>query len=191
MTMLLATEIKKGTKLLFRDEPYVVLEFQHVKPGKGGAFVKTKMKNMLTGLVHSHTYRSEERIERPDLEHKDMQFLYQDEQLYQFMDNESYEQIALDSEQMEGVTQFLKEGTIYQVLYFSGRPVTVTPPTFMELKVVETSPGVRGDTAQGGATKPARVETGLTLQVPLFINEEDIIKVDTRDAQYVERINKR
>jgi elongation factor P len=188
--MILATEIKKGTKLLFRDEPYLVVDFQHVKPGKGGAFVKTKMKNMLTGLVHSHTFRSEERIETPDLAYRDMQYLYQDDGLYQFMDVGSFEQLAFDRGLLGDVVDYLKEQETYHVMYFSGKAVQVTPPLFMELRIVETSPGVRGDTAQGGATKSAKLETGLTLQVPLFVNEEDVIKVDTRDARYVERIKK-
>ena len=188
--MMLATDIKKGSKLLFRDEPYVVVDFQHVKPGKGGAFVKTKMKNMLTGLMHSHTFRSDERIGTPDLEYRDMQYLYTEDALYQFMDLESFEQIALNKEQLEDVIDFLKEQTQYQVMYFAGKAVSVTPPLFMELVVTETTPGVRGDTAQGSATKIAKVETGLTLNVPLFVNEGDILKIDTRDAHYVERIKK-
>jgi elongation factor P len=189
--MMLATDIKKGSKVLFRDEPYIVLDFQHVKPGKGGAFVKTKMKNMITGLVHSYTYRSEERIETPDLEYRDVQYLYQEDNLYQFMDTETYEQIALNKEQLTDVLDFLKEQSVYQVMYFKGNPASIEPPLFMELKVVETMPGVRGDTAQGGATKPATLDTGLVLQVPLFINEGDILKVDTRDAKYVERLSKK
>lgn len=189
--MILATDIKKGSKLLFRDEPYVVVDFQHVKPGKGGAFVKTKMKNMINGLIHSYTYRSDERIETPDLEYRTMQYLYQEDNLYQFMDSETYEQVAFNKEQLESVVDFLKEHNNYQVMYFEERPVLVEAPLFMELQVAETMPGIRGDTAQGGATKPAKLETGLTLQVPLFINEGDLLKVDTRDAQYVERLNKK
>src|SRR5258708_4550562 len=118
--MILATEIKKGTKLLFRDEPYVVVDFQHVKPGKGGAFVKTKMKNMLTGLVHTNTFRSDERVGTPDLEYRTMQYLYQDDKLYQFMDGETFEQVAFDKDQLGDVVNFLKEQASYQVMYFSG-----------------------------------------------------------------------
>jgi elongation factor P len=188
--MILATDIKKGSKLLLDDEPYVVVDFQHVKPGKGGAFVKTKMRNLLTGLVHSHTFRSEEKIKVPDLEYREMQYLYQDESLYQFMDTESFEQVAINKEQLGDNVHYLQEQNMYQVMLFDGRPVNITPPIFLELKITETTPGVRGDTAQGGATKPATVETGLTVQVPLFVNEGDIIKVDTRDGQYVERIKK-
>jgi elongation factor P len=189
--MILATDIKKGSKLLFRDEPYFVLDFQHVKPGKGGAFVKTKMKNMISGLVHSHTFRSDERIASPDLEYRDMQYLYQEDTLYQFMDTESYEQVAFNKEQLSEVLDFLKEHSVYNVMYFKGKPALVEAPLFMELKVAETMPGVRGDTAQGGATKPATLETSLVLQVPLFINEGDILKVDTRNAKYVERLSKK
>lgn len=189
--MMLATEIKKGSKLLFRNEPYIVLDFQHVKPGKGGAFVKTKMKNMISGLVHSNTFRSDERVETPDLEYRDVQYLYKEDNLYQFMDSETYEQIAFNKEQISGILDFLKEHTVYQVMYFEGKPASVEAPLFMELTIVETMPGVRGDTAQGGATKPATLDTGLVLQVPLFINEGDVIKVDTRDSKYVERLSKK
>jgi len=189
--MILATDIKKGTKLLFRDEPYQVLDFQHVKPGKGGAFIKTKMKHMLTGLVHAHTFRSEEKIPTPDLEYREMQYLYREGSMYQFMDLVNYEQVTFNKEQLGEVVDFLKEQIIYTVMLFEGKPTVVTPPLFMELVVADTMPGIRGDTAQGGATKPATLETGLVLQVPLFINEGDTIKVDTRDAQYVERVNKK
>ncbi|MGC2310876.1 MAG: elongation factor P [Candidatus Babeliaceae bacterium] len=186
--MILASEFKKGTKILFRGEPYIVLEYHHVKPGKGGAFMRTKMKNLITGLVHEETFRSEEKLSIPDLEYRQMQFLYQDAGLYHFMDQESYEQVAFNKEQLDEVLDYLKEQVVYNVLYFSGNPITVTPPIHMELRITETPPGVRGDTAQGGATKPAMLETGLVIQVPLFVNEGDIIKVDTRDAHYIERV---
>jgi elongation factor P len=182
------SDFRKGAKILFRGEPYMVLDYQHVKPGKGGAFVRTKMKNMITGLTHEETFRSGEKFPAPDLEYKEMQYLYQDDGLYNFMDQESYEQLAFNKEQISDVLDYLKEQVIYTILYFSGKPIAVTAPLFMELKVVETQPGVRGDTAQGGATKPAKLESGLVLQVPLFINEDDVIKVDTRDARYVERV---
>ncbi|HVX01226.1 MAG TPA: elongation factor P [Candidatus Babeliaceae bacterium] len=189
--MISASEFRKGTKILFKGEPYQVLEFQHVKPGKGGAFMRTKMKNMITGLVHEETFRSEEKLPTPDLEYREMQYLYEDDGLYQFMDQESFEQVALDKSQLSDVLNVLKEQTIYNILYFAGRPIAVNPPFFLELKVVHTLPGVRGDTAQGSATKPATLETGLTLQVPLFVNEGDIIKIDTRDESYIERVTKR
>jgi elongation factor P len=168
----------------------MVLDYQHVKPGKGGAFMRTKMKNMITGLMHEETFRSGEKFPAPDLEYRQVQYLYEDSGLYNFMDQESYEQNAFNKNQIEEVLDYLKEQEIYTILYFNGKPIGVTPPLFMELEVKETPPGVRGDTAQGGATKPATLETGLVLQVPLFVNEGEIIKVDTRDAKYIERVKK-
>lgn len=189
--MILVSDIKKGTKLLHKGEPYIVLDYQHVKPGKGGAFLRTKMKNMITGLVHEETFRSEEKIPSPDLERREMQYLYNEDALYHFMDQETFEQVAFNKDQLEDVINLLKEQIIYNVLYFEGRPISVTPPLFMELTIVETVPGVRGDTAQGSATKPATTDTGLSLQVPLFVTEGDVVKVDTRDLRYIERINKK
>lgn len=168
----------------------MVIDFHWVKPGKGGAFTRTKMKNMLTGLVHEETFRSGEKFEEPDLEYHDMQYLYNDGDLYHFLDQESYEQVSFNKEQLSDVENYLKEQEVYNVLNFNGKPIAVTPPLFMELKVVETTPGIRGDTAQGGATKPATLETGLVLQIPLFVNEGDLIKVDTRDGSYIERVKK-
>jgi elongation factor P len=182
------TDFRKGAKILYKGEPYMVIEYHHVKPGKGGAFVRTKMKNMITGLVHEETFRSGEKFPEPDLEYRTMQYLYADN-LYHFMDQESFEQISLNKEQINDVLPYLKDQVIYTILYFEGSPIAVTPPLFMELEVKETPPGVKGDTAQGGS-KPATLETGLVLQVPLFVNEGDVIKVDTRDGQYIERIQK-
>ena len=166
----------------------MVLDYQHVKPGKGGAFVRTKMKNMITGLMHEETFRSGEKLPTPDLAYKNMQYLYQDGQLYNFMDQESYEQVPLNKDQLEEVLNYLKEQEVYNILYFNDKPIGVTPPLFMELEVTDTPPGVRGDTAQGGASKPATLESGVVVQVPLFINVGDVIKVDTRTGKYVERV---
>lgn len=188
--MISASEFKKGSKLLYEGEPYSVLEYHHVKPGKGGAFMRTKMRNLITGLVHEETFRSEEKFQTPDLEYKDMLFLYKDDGLYQFMDQDSYEQVALNEDQISEIMPFLKEQIVYTVLYFNNRPIAVNAPLFMELAVTETPPGVRGDTAQGGGTKPATLETGLVVQVPLFVNEGDVLKIDTRDQSYIERIKK-
>lgn len=188
--MISASDFRKGSKFLYNKEPYVVVDFQWVKPGKGGAYIRTKMRNMITGLVHEETFRSGEKFDSPDLAYKDMQYLYNDGDHFHFLDQNSYEEIILSKEQLADVDGLLKEQEIYNVLYFDERPIAVNPPLFMELKVVETPPGVRGDTAQGGATKPATLETGLVLQVPLFVNEEDIIKVDTRDQTYIERVKK-
>ena len=188
--MISTSDFKKGTKILFRDEPYTVLDYQHVKPGKGGAYIRTKMKNMITGLVREETFRSGEKLPSPDLEYKELQYLYEDNGLYNFMDQDTFDQIALNKPQLEEVLNFLKEQTVYTILYFQDKPIAVTPPMFMELLVTETPPGVKGDTAQGGGNKPATLETGLVVQVPLFVQEGDLLKVDTRDSKYIERVKK-
>lgn len=188
--MISTSDFRKGTKILYRGEPYIIVEFQHVKPGKGGAFMRTKMKNMITGLLFEDTFRSGEKFDSPKLEYKDMVYLYEDNGLYNFMDQDSYEQLAFTKEQIGEAFDFLKEQAVYNILNFNEKPIAVTAPLFMELEVKETPPGVRGDTAQGGASKPATLETGLTIQVPLFINEGDKVKVDTRDSSYIERVQK-
>lgn len=187
--MIATSDFRKGTKILYKEAPYMVVEFMHVKPGKGGAFVRTKMKNMITGLMHEETFRSGEKFPSPELSYREMNYLYNDNGLYNFMDQETYDQIALNDEQLSEVKDFLKEQTVYTVLYFDEKPIAVTPPLFMELLVTNTPPGVRGDTAQGGS-KPATLETGLIVQVPLFVDEGDIVKVDTRDSKYIERVKK-
>lgn len=169
----------------------MVLEYHHVKPGKGGAFVRTKMKNMITGLVHEDLFRSGEKFPSPDLEYKEMQYLYNDGETYHFLDQKNYDEITLTEKQLEDVKDFLKEQIVYTVLYFEENPIAVTPPLFMELEVTDAPPGVRGDTAQGGGTKPGTLETGLVLQIPLFVDSGDIIKVDTRDSKYIERVGKK
>jgi len=182
------SDFKKGIKILFREVPYMVLDYAHVKPGKGGAFVRTKMKNLLTGLIHEETFRSGEKFPRPDLEYRDMQYLYSDAELYYFMDKNTFEQHAFSLSQLSGISDYLKEQQMYTLMYFNNKVVAANPPMFMELAVKETQPGIRGDTAQGGATKPATLETGLVVQVPLFVNEKDTIKLDTRSNEYIERV---
>lgn len=186
--MISTSDFKKGRKILFQNEPYMVIDFVHVKPGKGGAYVRTKMKSLITGLMKEETFRSGEKFEDPGLEYKDMQYLYLDDNLYNFMDLESYEQFAFNKDQIEEALDFLKEQETYKIVYFQDKPIAVNPPMFMELLVKEAPPGVRGNTAQGAATKTITLETGLVLQAPLFVNEGDIIKVDTRDKQYIERV---
>ncbi len=188
--MISASDFRKGTKFLYKNEPYTVVDFQHVKPGKGGAFVRTKMRNMITGLTHEETFRVEEKFSTPNVEYKKMQYLYKDDESYCFMDQESYDQVFLDKKQLGEIVDFLKEQEFYTIVYFDQNPISVNPPLFVELQVTETPPGVKGDTAQGAGTKPATLETGLVVQVPLFVNEGDIIKVDTRDSSYIERIKK-
>ena len=185
--MITTSDFKKGsTKILWNNEPWMVIDFQHVKPGKGGAFVRTKLKNLITGRLLEETFRSGEKFPEPNLEYKKMQYLYADD-LYHFMDQKSFEQLAFNEDQIASVKKYLKEEIIYNVVNFQGKPITVEPPMFMILEIKETVPGVKGDTAQGGS-KPATLETGLVVQVPLFLNEGDKIKIDTRDNKYIERV---
>jgi elongation factor P len=180
------TDFKKGLKVEIDGTPYVITDFLHVKPGKGGAFVRTKLKNLLTGRVIDQTFRSGEKVKKPDLMERQMQYLYREGDNFYMMDNENYEQIFITSEQMGEAALFLSENLNVQVLFFNQQPVAVELPTFVELAVAETEPGVRGDTASGGS-KPATLETGAVIHVPLFINEGDRIKVDTRTGEYIER----
>jgi elongation factor P len=179
-------EFKKGLRIQFDGQPYAIVDFQHVKPGKGGAFVRTKLKHLRDGRVIDNTFRSGEKVELVDFEEKHMQFLYRDER-YHFMDLESYEQISLSPEEVGDARDFLKENTEVDVLFIDGSPATVDLPNFLELAIVATEPGVRGDTASGGS-KPARLETGATIQVPLFLNPGDVVKVDTRSGEYLGRV---
>jgi len=185
-----ASDFRKGTKVLYRDEPYVILDYQHVKPGKGGAYVRSKLKNLITGSVFEETFRVDEKFDVPDLVNREMQYLYADNSFYHFMDQESFEEVILNKDQITDILDYLKEQEIYTVLYFNDRPIAVTPPLFMELEVKETPPGVRGDTAQGSGSKPATLETGLVVQVPLFVAEGDKLKIDTRTGEYIERVKK-
>ena len=187
--MLLPSDFRKGsTKILWNNEPWLIIDFQLVKPGKGGTYMRTKMKNLITGRMLEETFRSAEKFPEADLEYSHVQFLYADE-LYHFMDQASYEQVDFNKEQIEDVIKYLKEGIIYNVIKFDGKPISVEPPVFMDLKVIETVPGVKGDTAQGG-NKPAKLESGLVVSVPLFVNEGDVLKVDTRENKYIERVDK-
>ena len=186
--MISATDFRRGTKILYNDEPHMVLEFQHNKMGRGGALVRAKLKNLVTGSAFEENFRSEKKFEDPQLEHKSMQYLYEENGLYNFMDQDTYDQVALSKDTLDDVLAYLKEQEVYHMLYFREKPIGVTAPISMILKVVETPPGVRGDTAQGGGTKPATLETGLVVQVPLFVNEGDNVRIDTRDNTYTERV---
>ena len=179
-------EFKKGLRIVHDGNPYQIVDFQHVKPGKGGAFVRTKIKHMKTGRVIDNTFRAGEKVELVEFEDKHMQFLYRDER-YNFMDTETYEQVSLSAEEVGEARLYLKENTEVDVLYIDGAPVTVDVPNFVELTITKTDPGVRGDTAQGGS-KPATLETGAVVQVPLFLNEGDVVKVDTRSGEYLGRV---
>src|SRR5205823_6364676 len=185
--MLVSTaEFKKGLRIVFAGEPYTIVDFQHVKPGKGGAFIRTKLKHMRSGKVIDNTFRAGEKVELVDFEEKHMQYLYRDDR-YHFMDTESYERLSLSPEEVGDARDYLTENTEVDVLYIGDRPVTVELPNFVELAIAKTDPGVRGDTAQGG-TKPARLETGASVQVPLFLNEGDVVKIDTRTGEYLGRV---
>ena len=179
-------EFKKGLRIVFDGQPYAIVDFQHVKPGKGGAFVRTKLKHMRLGKVIDNTFRSGEKVELVEYDEKHMQFLYKDDR-YHFMDTESYEQVSLSADEVGDVREYLKENTEVDVLYIDGSPATVELPNFVELAIARTDPGVRGDTAQGG-TKPAKLETGAVVQVPLFIEEGDVLKVDRREDKYLTRV---
>ncbi|HUG37352.1 MAG TPA: elongation factor P [Candidatus Limnocylindrales bacterium] len=180
-------EFKKGLKIQFDGEPYTIVDFQHVKPGKGGAFVRTKLKHMRQGKVIDNTFRAGEKVALVDFDEKGMQFLYRGDDRYHFMDLETYEQIGLSGDEVGDARDFLKENTEVEILFIDGSPVTVELPNFMELAIAKTDPGVRGDTASGG-TKPAELETGAVVQVPLFLNVGDIVKVDTRTSEYLNRV---
>ncbi|HTN44058.1 MAG TPA: elongation factor P [Nitrospiria bacterium] len=184
--MISTTEFRNGAKVEISGEPFVIVEFQHVKPGKGGAFVRTRLKSLKSGNVLERTYRSGETLEEPDIEEKEMQFLYAQGREYHFMDTSTYEQLAFDQDQLGDSRDFLKENMLVKILIYKGKPLTVEVPTFVALKISRTDPGVRGDTASGG-TKPAVLETGATIKVPLYLEEGDVIKVDTRSRAYVER----
>lgn len=168
-------------------ELFTIVEFQHVKPGKGMGFVRTRLKNVRTGAVLDRTFRSGEQVEEVRLERREMQFLYRSDDMLYFMDTETYEQFSVPAEAAGDAVLFLKEGDTASVLMDGDTPVGVEVPYFVELKVVETEPGVRGDTATGGS-KPAKLETGLVVQVPLFVEEGDTVKVDTRTREYIERV---
>jgi elongation factor P len=179
-------EFKKGLKIQFDGEPYSIVDFQHVKPGKGGAFVRTKLKHMRQGRVIDNTFRAGEKVELVDFDEKRMQYLYRDDR-YHFMDLETYDQISLSPEEVGDARDFLKDNTEVEILFIDSSPVTVELPNFMELQIAKTDPGIRGDTASGGS-KPATLESGAVVQVPLFLNEGDVVKVDTRSGEYLGRV---
>lgn len=185
--MIATNHFKRGLKIELEGEPFFIVEFQHVKPGKGGAFVRTKLKSLITGNVIDRTFRSGDKVKKPDFEEKEMQYLYRDDNGYTFMDLDSYEQVLVSPEDMGDAQGFLQEQVSVTVQLYNGKPLGVELPIFVELKVIKSEPGVKGDTASG-ATKPAELETGAVIQVPLFVEEGDVVKIDTRDGAYIERI---
>ena len=180
-------QFRNGLKIEINNEPFVIVEFQHVKPGKGGAFVRTKLKSLLSGNVLEKTFRSGEKVGKPQLEEKEMQYLYHADAQYHIMDTETYEQMFLTEEQLGTNKNYLQENIVIKVLFYNGQPIGIDIPIFVNLRIDDTDPGVRGDTASGG-TKPATLETGAVVQVPLFLNIGDVVKVDTRTGEYIERV---
>ncbi|MCL6598451.1 elongation factor P [Alicyclobacillus macrosporangiidus] len=184
--MISSNDFRTGTTIEVDGEIYRVIEFMHVKPGKGAAFVRTKLKNVKTGAVKETTFRAGEKVPRAHIETREMQYLYNDGDLYTFMDTETFDQITIPKSQLEYELNFLKENMNCFVVMYQGQPIGIDLPNTVELKVIQTEPGIRGDTATGGS-KPATVETGYTLQVPFFINEGDVLVIDTRTGNYVSR----
>ena len=184
--MATTADIKNGVVILHKDKRMKVIDFQHVKPGKGGAFVRTKLKDLLTGKIIDHTFNAGARMEYIRIEAKKMQYLYEDGDSYYFMDNDTYEQIAVNEAVVSESKNYMIAGMNVELLFDGSEVLDVRIPPHVNLKVIETEPGFKGNTATG-ATKPATIETGYTLQVPLFIDTDDILRIDTRTGEYVER----
>ena len=185
--MVSAGDFKNGLTIEIEGNIFQILEFQHVKPGKGAAFVRTKLKNIISGGVVEKTFRPTEKFENAHIERKEMQYLYQDGDLYNFMDVETYDQIALNADVVGDALKFVKENEEVTISFYQGNAFAIDPPLSVELVVTETEPGVKGNTATG-ATKPAIVETGATVMVPLFVETGDVLKIDTRTGEYLSRV---
>ena len=184
--MISAGDFRNGVTIEFEGNIYQIIEFQHVKPGKGAAFVRTKLKNIISGGVVEKTFRPTEKCEKAHIERKDMQYLYNDGDLYYFMDTETWEQIPINKSVLGDNFKFVKENMVCKVLSYKGNVFGIEPPNFVELKVTKTDPGFKGDTATN-ATKPATLETGAEIKVPLFIDEGEVIQIDTRTGEYMGR----
>lgn len=182
------SQFRNGLKLELDGQPFTMIYFQHVKPGKGGAFVRTKVKNLLNGRTIERTFRSGEKVETADIEEKTMQYLYNDGESLIFMDQESFDQIPMPPEVIGDQIEFMMENMNVEVLFWRGKPVNMQLPNYIESRVVKSDPGVKGDTSSG-ASKPATLECGATINVPLFIKEGDVLRVDTRTREYSERVN--
>ena len=185
--MVAAGDFKNGLTIEIDGNIFQILEFQHVKPGKGAAFVRTKLKNIISGGVVEKTFRPTEKFENAHIDRKDMQYLYSDGDLYNFMDMETFDQLAVNADVVGDSLKFVKENDTVKVISHEGNVFAIEPPITVELRVTETEPGVKGDTATG-ATKPAIVETGAQIMVPLFVNQDDVLKIDTRTGEYLSRV---
>ena len=184
--MISSNDFRTGVTIELDGGVWQVVDFQHVKPGKGAAFVRAKLKNAKTGAVVERTFNAGEKVPKAHVDRREMQYLYESDNMFNFMDNETYEQIALTEEQLSDAKKFLKENMSIGIMFFQNTIIGVDLPNSVELVVVETDPGIRGDTATGG-TKPAKLETGYVVKVPLFINQGDILRIDTRSGDYIER----
>jgi elongation factor P len=182
-------DFRKGLKIEHNNKAFVIVDFQHVSPGKGSAFVRTKLKNLQTGQVIEVTYKVGDKVAVPDLENKEMQYLYNDGTTYTFMDLASYDQVTLTSDELGDAKYFIVENSVVKVLFYQGKPVSVETDNFVELEVAETQPNIKGDTSGGGG-KPATMSTGLVVTVPFHISKGDVLKIDTRTSEYLEKIKK-
>ena len=182
-----AADLRKGLKIQIEGEPYILTDFSFVKPGKGQALYKCKLKNLITGSQFDRTFRSGDRFERADLDEQEMEFLYQEGTQYCFMNTSSYEQVEIEEEQVGDAKNYLTNNINVSVSFFQAKPMAINLPTFVDLKVVKADPGVKGDTATG-ATKPVTMETGYEIQVPLFVEQGETLRLDTRTGQYVSRV---
>ncbi len=182
-----AGDLKKGLKIDIDGEPYLIVDFEFVKPGKGQALYKCRLKNLISGVQFDRTYRSGDRFTPADLSEQDMEFLYKESGTYWFMNTRTYEQIHMNEDQVGSAKDFLKENMMVTMLFYKDRPIGISLPIFVDLKVIKADPGVKGDTATG-ATKPVTLETGYVVQVPLFIEEGEVLRLDTRTGQYVSRV---
>ncbi len=189
MAQISTGDLKAGMKVEVEGEPYLVLSNEFVKPGKGNAFNRIRLKSYLHDRNMEKTFKSGEKLDIADIEEADMRYVYAESDGVVFMDEKTFDQVSIPNEVIGNAKQWLKEETVYQVLFYKGNAIEVTPPTFMEMKIVETSPGVRGDTASGRVLKPAVLETGAKVQIPIFVEEGELIKVDTRTCEYVSRVN--
>lgn len=185
--MISANELRNGTTFEYEGEVYQIISFQHVKPGKGAAFVRAKIKNVMSGGAKDVTFNPSDKFPEARIDTREMQYLYNDGSLYYFMDQETYEQLPLDYEAVSDAIVYIKENEVATIRFYQGNAFSVAAPNFVELEVTETEPGVKGDTATG-ATKPATLETGAVINVPLFVNIGDIVKVDTRSNEYLSRV---
>lgn len=188
MATVMAGDAKNGTTFELDGSVYKVIEFQHVKPGKGPAFVRLKLRNIIAGGTLDKTFNPTEKLEGATIENKEMEYLYNDGEFYHFMDQTTFEQMPVNKEDLGDALKYLKENMVARILSYKGKIFAVEPPTFVELKVTYTEPGYAGNTAGSGQTKPAEMETGTNVNVPLFINIDDMIKVDTRTGEYMERV---